>query len=271
MHAPDGPAPSFEVATIKPAKPEETHLAFRLSPAYFNAGHASLKDLLKFAYDVKSDAQIIGGPPWMANQFFDIEAKAGAHEAEEFRDLPAERKMNPTRLMVQSMLAERFRMTASFKVEDLPAYALVIAKGGPKLKPVGEYLIPAPGAVPPAPPAPGAQRPDGLRLPTFTATGAHQLTGKGAPINMLVGWLVFQPELGGRAVVDETGLHGSYDFVLDGVNLGPPQPSVAGAPPADEEPSIFTILQEQLGLKLEPRKAPVEVLVIDHVEQPSAN
>lgn len=156
-------------------------------------------------------------------------------------------------------------MRRSFKLKDLPVYALVIAKGGPKLKPEDMH-----SAARPASGSPVAQPSAEIHVPTLEWTDAHQVTGKGTPINMLIGWLVFRPELGGRPVIDETGLKGGYDFVLEGVQQDPEPPS-SGAPQTDEGASIFTILQEQLGLKLVPRNAPVEVLVIDHAEQPSQN
>jgi uncharacterized protein (TIGR03435 family) len=268
VHAESGAVPAFDVATIKPAAPGETSLSFKLSPAYFRASHASLLDLLRFAYQVRSNDQIVG-PAWMTKEFFDVDAKAAASEAEQFRDLPPERKMEPTRVMVQLMLAERFQMESGFKMKNLPVYALVIAKGGPKLKP-GEGVVHGSSMQAGSAANPSAQNAPKLYVPTLYLTGAHQLTGTGAPIDMLVGWLVNQPELGGRIVVDETVLRGGYDFVLDGVR-GPQQPMSAGTLQTDEEPSIFTILQEQLGLKLVPRKAPVEVVVINHVEEPSAN
>jgi len=264
LHATGG-APSFEVSTIKPANPAETHLAYSLSPGFFKANHASLIDLLKFAYEVKSNDQIVGGPDWMTKKFFDIEAKVGTNQAEQFRTLPPERKMEPTRLMVQSMLAERFQLRRSFKLKDLPVYALVVAKGGSKLKPeaVRDAAHSEPGS-------PISEHSAEIHVPTLEWTDAHQVTGKGTPINMLIGWLVFRPELGGRPVIDETGLIGGYNFVLEGLQQNPEPPS-PGAPSTDQGASIFTILSEQLGLKLVPRKAPVEVLVIDHAEQPSEN
>jgi uncharacterized protein (TIGR03435 family) len=265
LHATEGRQPSFEVVTIKPADPGETTRSFKISPGYFNARHASLIDLLKFAYEVKAENQVIGAPDWTTKELFDIEAKAGSKIADEFRDLPPERKMEPTRLMVQSMLAERFHLRTSFKAKDLPAYALVVAKGGTKLK--QETNSPARtgvdnSATPHSPDVPHA--------PTLYMTDAHHLTGTNAPIDMLIGWLEHRPELDGRVIVDETGLHGGYDFVLDGVQEISQSPA-AGPVPTDEGASIFTILREQLGLRLMPRKEHVEVLVIDDVEQPSPN
>jgi len=265
LHAAEGKAPSFEVVTIKPADPEETTRSFKLSPGYFNARHVTLIDLLNFAYEVKTVNQIVGAPDWTSKELFDIEAKAGAKIADQFRDLPPERKMEPTRLMVQSMLAERFHLRTSFKSKELPAYALVVAKGGTRLK--QETNNPAPNS---SESSANPHSSDVPHAPTLYMTDAHHLTGTNAPINMLIGWLEHRPELDGRVIVDETDLQGGYDFVLDGVQEVSQIPA-AGPVPADEGASIFTILQEQLGLRLVPRKEPVEVLAIEGVEHPSPN
>ena len=263
LHPTDGPAPSFEVVTIKPADPGETNRSFKISPGYFNARRVTLIDLLKFAYEVKTESQIVAAPDWTSKEFFNIEAKAGVKVADEFRDLPPERKMEPTRLMVQSMLSDRFHLRTSFKSKELAAYALVVAKGGTKLK--RETGGPSPADASAVP-----RSPDMPHAPTLYMTDAHHLTGTNAPMNMLIGWLEHRPELDGRVIVDETGLRGGYDFVLDGVQESSQQASTAPISP-DEGVSIFTILREQLGLQLVPRKEPVEVLVIDDVQQPSPN
>lgn len=265
LHPAEGREPSFEVVTIKPADPGETNRSYKISPGYFTARHATFIDLLKFAYEVKAESQIVGAPDWTTKELFDVEAKAGAKIADQFRDLPPERKIEPTRFMVQSMLAERFHLRTSFKSKDLPAYALVVGKGGTKLKHQTDSPA-ATGAETSAIP----RSPDVPHAPTLYMTDAHHLTGTNAPINMLIGWLEHRPELEGRVIVDETDVHGGYNFVLDGVQEIP-RSSAAGPIPADEGASIFTILQEQLGLRLVPRKESVEVLVIDGVEHPSPN
>lgn len=265
LHAAEGPQPSFEVVTIKPADPGETKRSFKISPGYFNARHASFIDLLKFAYEVKAENQVVGAPDWATEELFDVEAKAGAKIADQFQDLPPERKMEPTRLMVQSMLAERFHLRTSFKSKELPAYALVVAKGGTTLKHQSEAVAPTGAEVSAAP-----RSTEVPHAPNLYMTDAHHLTGVNVPINMLIGWLEHRPELDGRVIVDQTDLHGGYDFVLDGVQELSQMPNT-GPIPSDEGASIFTILREQLGLQLVPRREPVEVLVIDSVEQPSPN
>ena len=189
----------------------------------------------------------------MSSEYFDIQAKPSDSEREAFAKLPLPKNMEEGALLVQSLLADRFHLKVSFKTEELPVYALVVAKDGPKLKQVEISPFPAPGT--PVPP--------GAHFPHLGPTGPNQLTATAMPMNFMTAWLSQFDELGNRIVVDETGLKGNYDWVLNGVSM---------APSADSSvTSIFTALQEQLGLKLVSQKAPVEVLVIDHAERPSEN
>jgi uncharacterized protein (TIGR03435 family) len=160
--------------------------------------------------------------------------------------------------MVQSLLADRFGLKANIETRELPVYALVVAKGGIKMK----QVVPDPF------PPPGTQPPPGAHLPRLMKTG-DQYTATAFPVEEFSHWLSHFDELANHVVVNDTGLTGNYDFVLSGVGMG----SMEGNHEAADEPgtSIFTALQEQLGLKLEPRKAPVEVLIVDRAEQPTSN
>lgn len=251
--------PAFEVATIKPNNDLKSGLRITLNPANFATTHSSVKDLIKFAYHFKSDDQIEGAPSWIGTEFYDVQAKVSDSEVEAFKNLPLDQRFEQRRLMIQALLADRFQLKASLQNRERPVYALVVAKGGPKLKEVEVSPFPPPGT--PAPP--------GAHLPQLHPTGHDQFTASAWPMNMMTDWLSYFSELDNRIVIDETGLKGNYDWVLNGVSQ---QPQGADGAPPDETPiSIFTALQEQLGLKLEPRKAPVPVLVIDHVEKPSPN
>ena len=166
--------------------------------------------------------------------------------------------------MVQTLLADRFQLKASIQNRERQVYALVVAKGGPKLKEVELSPFPPPGT----PPPPGAH------LPSMSKTGPNQLTATAWPMSEMPFFLSINfPEIGNHLLIDQTGLRGNYDFVLNGVSGAPPQPPGASAatPEGDATTSIFTALQEQLGLKLESRKAEVEILVIESVEKPSEN
>jgi len=262
LHATGTTAPSFEVATIKPNKEERPGPNIQFSPANFVARHSSFKDLIKIAYHVKSDDQLAGTTSWMNSEFFDIQAKASESEIAELNKLDFQQRMEQSQMMLQSLLADRFQLKVSFRTEELPVYGLVVAKGGSRLKEVELSPFPPPGT----PPPPGAH------LPRIGRTGPNQYTASAWPMNGLADWLSHFDELGNRVVIDETGFKGNYDFVLNGISMGPLPPPDPNGPTTEQSiTSIFTALQEQLGLKLEPRKAPVEVLVIDHAEQPSPN
>jgi bla regulator protein BlaR1 len=168
------------------------------------------------------------------------------------------RKQN--RLTVRSLLADRFKLQVSHETKELPVYALVVAKNGPKF---GASKLPVSDANPPVPK--GMMR-----------MGVGELTVNGVRIGDFVEALAQQPEIGGRVILDKTSLTGAYDFTLKWTPNQPQLPGVLGGgiapPPSDSSASsIFTAIQEQLGLKLESTKGPVDVLVIDHVEEPSAN
>ena len=274
-----GPRPAFEVATIKPSKPDEDkNVMMGTRDGYYSAKHMSFRELVKLAYQLNLDDQLVGASGWMDREYFDIEAKAGDSEIESMRRLGAAWAMEQFRLILQSFLEDRFRLKVSTRVQDLPAYALVVARGGPKLKEVAvppAFAAAAPPP-PPPPPAPSANGPAPALVqppsPGIRRTGPNQVTVTASRMSWFADWLLHQGEVGNRVVVDKTGLQGNYDFELNGIQLGPGAISEATpAPPDDSTISIFTALQEQLGLKLIPAKAPVEVLVIDHAEQASAN
>jgi bla regulator protein BlaR1 len=189
--------------------------------------------------------------------FFDIQAKASEADVAGYNKLGLEGKQKVAHLLLQSLLEDRFQLKARVEARDLPVYALVVAKGGIKMKEVQMDPIP-PFGVPPAP---------GAHLPRITRTGSNEVTASAWPMNGMAEWLSRNYEVGNRPVVNETGLTGSYDFVLR-VSLSPPPTDGSSGDPAV---SLFTALPEQLGLKLVPEKALTEVLVIDHIERPSPN
>lgn len=250
-----------------------------LRDGYFTATHATLRDLIRAAYGTKRDEQIVDLPSWAGNEYFDVEARATASEIESLQKMGAWDGVDQFSLMLQSLLAERFGLVVKIETRDLPAYALVVAKQPPKLKEVSVPPEFANAARPPAPPPPpppssgsGSAPPRPVSsFPGIRPTGPNQVTATASRMGWFVDWLMSDRELGDRPVVDRTGLSGNYDFSLNGIaiNMGAP-PSAATA--SDESTiSIFTALQEQLGLKLVSQKAPVPVLVVVDVEQPSPN
>jgi uncharacterized protein (TIGR03435 family) len=255
---PTGQAPSFEVATIKPSQPDAVgrRVIGPKGDDRFVAQNATVKALIEFAYTTDSDRQIVGLSGLMSSKRYDIDAKVGDAEVATMLKLPPLRRMDPYRLMQQSLLADRFNLKVHFETRELPIYALVVAKGGPKLKA---------SEMDPAHPA-ETFKPRSLRI-----MGPGSAAGAGVTTGMLAEFLERQAEVGGgngRTVADKTNLPGLYDWTL---HWTPWQDLPGEEPPDSNGPSLFTALQEQLGLKLEPAKAQVEVVVIDHIELPSAN
>jgi len=240
--------PRFEVASVKRNNSGSQGNYFRPSNGRFSAENMSLQALLWWAYNVQ-DFQIVGGPGWIDSDHYDIEAKPAAGQDN-----------SQMQLMVQALLQDRFKLMLHRDTKVLPIYVLTVAKGGPKLK-AGTCLTPEANT----PPAPG-QGPSvycgyrGIGRNNLQATGTH-----------MDGFTDILTTVLKRKVMDKTGFTGSFDVFLrwtpDQVSTGNP-----AAPAVDTSgPSIFTAIQEQLGLKLESDKGPVEVLVIDSVERPSEN
>jgi uncharacterized protein (TIGR03435 family) len=272
----EAPTPTFEVASIKLNHSNDMKFRIMFSPGRFTADGVAIKELIKNAYNVK-DGQLSGAPSWVSSDRYDIEAKMTDATAEMMQKLPQDQSVEQHRLLIQSLLTDRFKLKVGHQTKELPIYALVVAKNGPKL--VESTVTPTPpGANPPAPGGP--LRAGMMRM------GPGQLAGSAVPVSILTDVLSRQPEIGGRVIVDETGLKGRYDLNLHWAAEGPspmggmgPGPGAGGAPgdaggasASDSTgPSIFTALEEQLGLKLEPRKGPVDVLVIENIERPSEN
>ena len=262
------PTPTFEVASIKPNKSGSPGTRIMIPPGKVTVSGITLKQFIAIAYHVR-DFQVSGGPSWINSDRYDIDAKAEDSVVEELRKLPPEEGAKQMGLMVQSLLADRFQLKVSHTLKDLPVYALVIAKNGPKLHEAN------PGDTYPN----GIKGLDGVAHPGMMRMGRGQLTGQALPMGSLV--MLLSQQLG-RTILDQTGLKGKYDFELQwtpdqgqGAMLpGPPGggPGADSPPPPDASgPSIFTAIQEQLGLKLESTKGPVDILVIDHIEKPSEN
>jgi bla regulator protein blaR1 len=264
------PRLSFEVATVKPNRASDNQRMVRISPGKFSAAGMPLKELIRFAYDLKSDAQLTGGPAWVNSDRFDIEAKEDEAHAQASNKLPPPEMAKQMRQMLQSLLADRFGLKVSHAAKELPVYALVIAKGGPKLTPTTTPPMAPPGDRPPGDDPAKKSFNRGIRM-----QGNGDLTGMAAPTGLLADVLSRQSELGNRLVEDKTGLTGEYDWTLKWTPAAIDSSSSAdgAAQPAGDPstPSLFTAVQEQLGLKLEPQKDTVDILVIDHIEQPSAN
>ena len=236
-HQPATPTPnfSFDAVTIKPDDTGRGHM--RLSSDSFSMGGMPAWILVRTAYGVLLDNQIEGLPGWAKSENIAVEAKIDPETTAALNKLPAAERWKQIQLMLRAMLADRFALKAHVESRELPIYELVVSKGGAKVKKT-------------APDDQGGN----ARYDAGKIT-AHQLS-----IQALAANLSFTV---GRPVVNKTGLEGGYDFTVDYAPVG--------ADPSDTRPSIFTALEEQLGLKLVPAKGPVDVIVIDHIERPTAN
>lgn len=263
--------PQFEVISIKPGRSESGNVAVNYLAGRFTVRNFSLKRLIYNAYH---PLKIVGDPSWLTSEKYDIDAKVEDSLAEKLRKLPPDQQIAQVMLMLQSALEDRFQLKVSHESQELPVYVLVVAKGGPKLTPT---------TFPPYDPEhPGAAI-DNTRVNGFTPAGTRgsrmpepgQFVATGQPIAVIIGTL--SHELGAPIVLDQTGLTGEYDFTLKWTPDSEFSASAAAsnsdtAPlPDPSGTSIFTALQEQLGLKLETKKTPVDVLVITHVERLSGN
>ncbi|HKE22040.1 MAG TPA: TIGR03435 family protein [Bryobacteraceae bacterium] len=256
------PQLQFEVASIKPSDPMGRG-QFQIHPGgTLDLRAVTLNLMILWAYDIR-DFQLAGGPAWTVTQRYDILAKSPKNESEletAPKTTAAEDGNSVTdsiRLRLQALLADRFHLKLRRDMKEMSAYALVVEKNGPKLKE------------------------NDAELRGWMQWGRGHLKGTHVDMRFLCVHLSRQVD---RTVVDETGLTGAYDFELNWVPdsgparlpVGPgaqtPPPGEGGVTPAPPDgPSIFTAIQEQLGLKLELKKGPVAFFTIDHAEKPSDN
>ena len=224
---------AFDVASIKPANSGRPGMSIQTDPGRFKAINANVSFLIQYAYNIR-DFQLTGGPAWMDSDTFDIDATG---ENADYRQFP---------LMMRTLLENRFQLKFHQETRPLPIYDLVVARDGPKFKHAPET-------------ATGSTRRSSGQITISKGTVAALAS---ALSNIL-----------GRKVIDKTGLTGDYDMTLKWTpDEYQPPPLKPNAPPPDpNNPSIFTAIQEQLGLKLESSKGPVEVIVVDSVQKPTEN
>jgi len=224
--------PSFEVASIKP---HPGVIAFSSDPSphgnRVTAVASTLIDMITAAYNLRYE-QITGAPGWARSDHFDLEAKAG--ETAITRD-----QMRP---MLQTLLADRFHLRVHRETKEVLVYALVVAKTGAKLQPSAETD---------APQSRITVGPDAIIHRTVTQGTMAELAGR------------LSSNGAGRPVIDQSGLTGRYGYKLDWMNGTP-------GPESDTGP-LLDALPRQLGLKLEPSRGAIPILVIDHAEKPSPN
>jgi uncharacterized protein (TIGR03435 family) len=270
------PAESFEVASVKPYKGPVTMISSNTEPGgRFVAQQQSLRDLITMAYKVR-ESQIIGGPAWIGSDRFDVNARAN-------RGLPPPDptgEIGPLERMLQSLLADRFKLVAHRENREMPIFALVVARSDRRL---GEKLrrsstdcaamFAERARAGQAGPVAAGDRPTcGLVVSPWS------IRIGGGPLSQLTMVLT---QMTNRFVVDQTGLTGNYDVDLQwtptglrmnrppGGDGGPGGPPIPVPPPDANGATLETAIQEQLGLKLDPQRAQVPVLVIDRVDQPT--
>lgn len=235
--------PSFEVATIKPSKPDDQRKAFIVNGNQFHIINQPLTQMISFAFDVQAK-QVIGLPEWADSDKFDIDGKPDGEGAPNVKQW---------KIMIQKLLADRFKLTFHKDKKELSVYVLSVSKTGAKM-------------------TKNDSAPNGL--PGLFFRGLGNLNVRNALMSDFTG--LMQSAVLDRPVVDQTGLTGRFDFTLNwtpddsqfsgmGAKIPPPTDS------ADAPPNLYTAIQEQIGLKLDATKAPADVMVIDHVEKPSAN
>jgi uncharacterized protein (TIGR03435 family) len=258
---------TFEVASVKANKSGDTNGLLRMLPGgRVNASNMPVRPIITFAYQL-AQYQLVGGPGWLNTDRYDLVAKMEGNADPAF--VPGANTPNPMQLALRSLLEERFKLRVHRETREMDIFALVLARPGggpgPNLKPTTQDCAavaaaarrgeaPAPPGTPGAPfcgiqGGPGRLRFGGLPVASFAAAFSGPA---------------------GRMVIERTGLTGSWDFELNYALDARGGPGGADPAPVDPNaPSFFTAIQEQLGLKLEPTKGPVEVLVIDSIEKPT--
>ncbi len=236
---------SFEVASIKSAG---YHPGYDIDQrdGYYNAVGVTAIFLIKYAYHLTTD-QVSGGPDWINSDKYAINAKIPDSVVAEWQKKYDEEQM---RSMMRSLLADRFALKVSRQTKELPVFALVVAKGGSKISPSKDGGMHA-----------GS---DGHGK-DYVET--EQITDE--PISSLIEILARQPEVQGRKVVDETELTAIYSYTLKWTQQRPLGESDTNDTPDSSAPSLWDALQQQLGLKLESKKAALDTIVIDHIEKPT--
>jgi len=250
--------PEYDVISVKPNKSDNHMIRIQNTADGFSMSGVTLKMLIAQAYGIRQDL-IFGAPAWLDSDHFDFDAKVAGADVDTFKKLNRDQK----RTMLMAALKERFKLTAHTESKVMPVYELQVAKGGPKLK---ETVVePKPVDAPASGPGGTPSITAGRRMTTSFSFGGGRFQMTGAPISALANQLSGVEK---RSVIDKTGLTGNYDIDL---KWTPDDAPPAAAADGDAPPSIFTALQEQLGLKLEATKGPVDTLVVDHAELPAEN
>ena len=251
-----GAAPEYVDVSIKP-HPEgpngmtRTKVMISLMDASFMARGVSVRSLVQLAYRVQ-DTQLVQAPDWLGSAKYDIDAKVDNAAATQWGKLTEDQRGALSQQMLQTLLADQFKLKVHQEAQDLPAYVLTVADGGSKL----------------------TKEPDDIH--GMMQLGMGELTSRGTPLALLTSQLSLRL---GRPVVDKTGLTGKYAYSLhwtpdadEHARMQQKELMASGSSATGgSAPPLLTAMQEQLGLTLQPVTTRVQVLVIDHVEEPSAS
>lgn len=234
--------PVFEVATIKPSDPTKPGKLFRIQPGHFSTLNTTLSDIIGFAYGYHP-RQLVGAPSWVETDKWDLDGKP---------DGEGQPSLDQWKKMIQKLLADRFQLSFHHDKKELSVYALVVAKGGPKM----------------------TKSESSGTVPALLFQGLGRLPVRNATMADFAG--VMQGAVLDRPVVDQTGIEGRWDFALNWTPDETQFAALGGVPPnlpekPDGPPNLFDAIQQQAGLKFEATRAPVDVMAIDKVEKPSAN
>jgi uncharacterized protein (TIGR03435 family) len=245
-------------------------MGVRNEPDGIDAENVTVAVLVRAAFGgflkLPTDDSVTGLPEWGKAEYFNVQAKMSPEQTAVFARLNKDDQEQQRERMMQALLTDRFKLKVHREAKTVPDYELVVAKGGPKLKEGG-------GDNPNAPKGRDGKPMAGTFM-ILSSTG--KVTAQQFTMTALANFLS-QPMVGvGRVVKNKTGLAGNYDFTL---NFSPPQgikagPNAGASPspaPEDENPSIFTALQEDLGLKLQPGTGTIDTVVVEHVERPSVD
>jgi uncharacterized protein (TIGR03435 family) len=249
------PTLTFDVATIRPAPPPDAtfHVSVSSPPhsSRFEVTNLPIKALLQIAYGF--DAPVVGAPDWVANTFYTIQARSDEAADARLAKLTDNEVRLEKRNAIRAMLADRFGLKTHLETRNTSIYNLVVLKGGIKMQ-----------LVPPLPPPDNGEAPPPSRPADVRAHGSQhglEFVGSNASMRAIAGALSSMVE---APVIDQTGLTGTYNYTLQfGRDWSDHDP--------DSWPSIFTAVQEQLGLKLEAAHESVPNLVVDHITKPTEN
>ncbi len=281
------PVFEYEVASFKPFNPgtsEGIRMGFNTAPDSFTATGFTLQNLITMAYGIR-DFQLSGAPSWLNSNRYDVTAKMDSSVADALQKLSQDDRNKERQKMLQALLADRLKLTVHRETKEGQVYMLVIGKNGSKLKEAtADELAPPPAAGPrggggrEGGGVSGGRGGPGTMMMSMGRGGTQSMTLQAIPISSFADMLAINV---GRPVVDKTGLTGKYDIKLewtrDDMQMQSPPPgggptTMNGQPVPDSNgPTLMAAIQEQLGLKLESGKGPIENIVIDHVEKPSDN